>query len=148
MIRKSREVVKKWDVEFFTSTETTLKLLITWDQVWPRVSFPCFYRHPPQVKYTYTNRWKNQVLSLSLDNICFCSLTTETNTRGAPPTRAYNPYRVPNLYNHNISLALSNLNTLENTNVSGSGYDEELIITHQRIEYDRERFKREPVYFW
>ena len=54
---------------------------------------------------------ENQVLSLSLDNIGFCPLTTETNTRGAPPTRAYNPYRVPNLYNHNISLSLSNLNT-------------------------------------
>ena len=107
------EQLWKNDVAFFTSTETTLQLLITWDQVWPRVSFPCFYRHPPQVKYTYTNSWKNQVLSLSLDNISFCSLTTETNTRGAPPTRAYNPYRVPNLYNQNISLALSNLNTRE-----------------------------------
>jgi len=91
---------------------------------------------------------ENQVLSLSLDNIGFCPLTTETNTRGAPPTRAYNPYRVPDLYNHHISLALSNLNTLENANVSGSGYDEELVITNQRMEYDSERFKREPVYFW
>ena len=109
MIRKSKAVVKN-GCRIFTSTETTIQLLITWDQVWPRVSFPCFYRHPPHVKYTYTNRCKNQVLSLSLDNISFCPLTTETNTREAPPTRAYSPYRVPNLYNHNINLALSNLN--------------------------------------
>ena len=110
MISKSRAVVKK-DVEFITSTETTLKSLTTWDQVWPRVSFPCFYRHPPHVKYTYTYRWKIRNHRSHYNDIGFCSLTTETNTREAPPTRAYIPYRVPILYNQKIFLALSNLYT-------------------------------------
>ena len=50
MINANREVVIK-DKEFITSTETSSTIIITRDQVWPRVSIPCFYRHPPHVLY-------------------------------------------------------------------------------------------------
>ena len=49
--QKKQNSREKKDVEFFTSTETTLQLLITRDQVWPRVSIPCFLEHPSHANY-------------------------------------------------------------------------------------------------
>ena len=51
MIINDREVMMK-NYKFTTSTVTSSTIIITWDQAWPRVSFPCFYRHPPHTKYT------------------------------------------------------------------------------------------------
>ena len=74
------KVEQSWkkDVEFSTSTETILQLLITWDQVWPRVSFPCFYRHPPHKIYIFKKDVILGVAALTLQHM-FWALTTKTS---------------------------------------------------------------------
>ena len=74
MINANREVVIK-DKEFITSTETSSTIIITRDQVWPRVSIPCFYRHPPHVLYFVSMLVTYSRCRYSHYDTCLCTLT-------------------------------------------------------------------------